>query len=35
MAAANMGLSIEAFDEWVGETSADVSGQQLVPEVPL
>jgi hypothetical protein len=35
MAAANMGLSIEAFDNWVGQTSADVSGQQLVPEVPL
>ena len=31
MAAANMGLSIEAFDEWVGATSADVSGQQEVP----
>jgi len=31
MAAANMGLSIEAFDNWVGATSADVSGQQEVP----
>ena len=35
MAAANMGLSIEAFDDWVGATSADVSGQQFVFEVPL
>jgi hypothetical protein len=28
MAAANMGLSVEAFDEWVANTSPDVSGQQ-------
>jgi hypothetical protein len=30
MAAANMGLSVEAFDNWAAQTSPDVSGQQEV-----
>jgi hypothetical protein len=35
MAAANMGLSVDAFDRWVAEaTSSDVSGQQMPSEVP-